>query len=569
MDAISDEEAPRGAPQAVDEMLKAMRHAATQSPPPGNGDVDFDITFLRQALENPEMEFLMQTYDKLLENRPERDESLSDASAAVEVLLGTLKAGESAESGDDELVGLLKESNLKSLLGAYDEVIAGKFEIELPPAASLPSFENGEVEGVTKIVGIQKHKDEPLGITLKIEGSQLKIARIIKGGTVDKQGLLHVGDIIWSVNDTEAAKATPMELKAKLAEAKGSIVLRIEPGDIDLESREPSESFVRAHFDFVPKQYSNLPSVDAALPFKHGDVLSILEKNDSTWWQASLVSSSGEKRGLIPAQMFEERRRVSVYTDGESDAPSKSACLPFMKKKEKRRLMYTSTKNHEFDKHELVIYQEVAKIAPGQRKVVVLLGAQGVGRRSLKRRFLASNEHKFATTIPHTSRSMKPGETDGGVYWFSSQAIMEHDVAGHKFIEYGEHEGEIYGTKIDSVRKVTETGRVCILDVSPLALKFLRTPEFKPFIVFVASPGAAKLRELRRACSPDQSGKPPTERELSRTIEESKRLERDYANFFDLKVVNENLDETFTILEDVVKNLDEEPQWVPVSWVYS
>nr|AVM85892.1 MPP2-6 [Oscarella lobularis] len=501
-------------------------------------------------------------------------------------LLSSFDKNDGVRGGGEEeaLARLLNESHLKNLLAAYDDVVDERFEIELDSlrrldsssfpegenAAGQTSIENGDIDmfPLIKIVGIHKKRNEPLGITLTIEDNQLKITRVIKGGSVDKQGLLHAGDVILSVNSFEGK---PINMKAKLAEAEGSIMLKIEAADVD-DKETTSELFVRAHFDFTPKDYKSIPSIDAGLPFKKRDVLRILDKSESNWWQADHVAASRSgKIGLIPGQMFEERRRVSIAdagVSGDYDSSSRSGCLPFAKRKEKRRLMYTSSRNHEFDKHELVIYEEVTQVPPGQRKVVVLLGAQGVGRRSLKKRLMASHGDKFGTTVPHTSRAMKSGETNGGIYWFVSRSEMESGILNHKFIEYGEYDDEVYGTKVDSVKGVIQNGKICVLDVSPLALKYLRTAEFKPYVVFVAAPGAAKLRELRRACSPDQSGKPPTERELSKTIEESRHLERDYESYFDLKLVNDNLDDTFALLEGALEKLDKEQQWVPVSWVY-
>lgn len=54
----------------------------------------------------------------------------------------------------------------------------------------------------------------------------------------------------------------------------------------------------------------------------------------------------------------------------------------------------------EFDRHEIQIYEEVAKMPPFQRKTLVLIGAQGVGRRSLKNRFIVLNPMRFGTTVP-------------------------------------------------------------------------------------------------------------------------------------------------------------------------
>jgi hypothetical protein len=54
----------------------------------------------------------------------------------------------------------------------------------------------------------------------------------------------------------------------------------------------------------------------------------------------------------------------------------------------------------EFDRHELLIYEEVAKVPPFKRKTLVLIGAQGVGRRRLKNKLLLMDAPQFGTTIP-------------------------------------------------------------------------------------------------------------------------------------------------------------------------
>lgn len=44
---------------------------------------------------------------------------------------------------------------------------------------------------------------------------------------------------------------------------------------------------------------------------------------------------------------------------------------------------------------------------------------------------------------------------------------MEVDVKAGRFLEHGEYDGNLYGTKIDSIHEVVATGRTCILDVNP------------------------------------------------------------------------------------------------------
>uniref|UniRef100_A0A8C1VRJ3 Guanylate kinase-like domain-containing protein n=1 Tax=Cyprinus carpio TaxID=7962 RepID=A0A8C1VRJ3_CYPCA len=84
------------------------------------------------------------------------------------------------------------------------------------------------------------------------------------------------------------------------------------------------------------------------------------------------------------------------------------------------------------------------------------------------------------------------------------------------------------------------------------ALKVLKTAEFMPYVVFIAS------------CSTF----PGLDVDLKKTVDESARILRAYRHYFDLIIVNDNLDGAFEKLQSAVDQLCTEPQWVPVSWVY-
>jgi len=62
--------------------------------------------------------------------------------------------------------------------------------------------------------------------------------------------------------------------------------------------------------------------------------------------------------------------------------------------------MYRSVANCEFDKAELLLYEEVTRMPPFRRKTLVLIGVSGVGRRTLKNRLINSDVDKFGAVIP-------------------------------------------------------------------------------------------------------------------------------------------------------------------------
>ncbi|XP_044593968.1 peripheral plasma membrane protein CASK-like [Cotesia glomerata] len=131
---------------------------------------------------------------------------------------------------------------------------------------------------------------------------------------------------------------------------------------------------------------------------------------------------------------------------------------------------------------------------------------------------------------------------------------MMTDISANEYLEYGTHEDAMYGTKLDTIRKIHEEGKMAILDVEPQALKILRTAEFAPYVVFIAAPIVQNLN--------DYDGS------LERLGKESDMLKQAYGHFFDLTIINDDIDETIAQLEGAIDKIQKTPQWTPVRSVY-
>ena len=59
----------------------------------------------------------------------------------------------------------------------------------------------------------------------------------------------------------------------------------------------------------------------------------------------------------------------------------------------------------------------------------------------------------------------------------------------------------MYGTKLETIRAIHSEGRMAILDVEAQALKILRSSEYAPYVVFIASPclQTIQVRQWRQA----------------------------------------------------------------------
>ena len=100
--------------------------------------------------------------------------------------------------------------------------------------------------------------------------------------------------------------------------------------------------------------------------------------------------------GLIPGLILQEQRMASIDKKGTTAGVGCGGA----KKRKNKKMSYSSTKNSDFDKFELNLYEEVTKMPPFNRKTLVLIGAQGVGRRSLITKLVLNQPDKFGNTMP-------------------------------------------------------------------------------------------------------------------------------------------------------------------------
>ncbi|XP_028983878.1 MAGUK p55 subfamily member 6a isoform X2 [Betta splendens] len=530
--------------------------------PSGTGAKDIDLIFLRGIMESPIVRSLAKAHERLeeVELQAVRDNNVE----LVTEILDSLNSLPEKDAAAAELARILQEPHFKSLIEAHDKVAAKCYETPHAAMNSNALLTSSLMPAdAVRVIGIQKKAGEPLGVTFRAERGELVIARILHGSSIDRQGMLHAGDVILEVDGREVG-ADPHQLQELLRDCSGSIILKVLPSY--REAPALAQVYLKPHFNYKPAADNLIPCKEAGLAFSKGEILHVVNKEDANWWQACKVV--GGATGLIPSQFLEEKRKAFVRRDWDISGTG-MLCGTRNAKKKKKKMMYLTAKNAEFDRYELQIYEEVAKMPPFRRKTLVLIGAQGVGRRSLKNRLILLNPLQYGTTVPFTSRRPREEERDGQNYCFVTREDMEREIKEGRYLEHGEYDGNLYGTKIDSIHEVVDMGRTCILDVNPQALKVLKTAEFMPFVVFIAAPELDTLRAMHKAVvDAGLTTKLLTENDLKKTVDESARIRRAYSHYFDLTIINNNLDKAFDQLQEAVEQLLTEPQWVPVSWVY-
>nr|AAC80169.1 Camguk [Drosophila melanogaster] len=536
-------------------------------------DAHVDADVLRDMLRDNRLHQFLQLFDRIAatvvtsNGRAPAAEAVGRCRDVLEQLSST-SGGNSlgGKYAKEELMRLLAAPHMQALLHSHDVVARDVYGEEaarhpapdgaLPQWRELDNVEGGELQHVTRVrlVHFQKNTDEPMGITLKMtEDGRCIVARLMHGGMIHRQATLHVGDEIREINGQPVQHQSVGQLQRMLREARGSVTFKIVPSY--RSAPPPCEIFVRAQFDYNPLDDELIPCAQAGISFQVGDILQIISKDDHHWWQARLGTVGGSA-GLIPSPELQEWRIACQTVDKTKQ--EQVNCSIFGRKKKQCRDKYLAKHNAIFDTLDVVTYEEVVKVPVGdpnfQRKTLVLLGAHGVGRRHIKNTLISKYPDKYVYPIPHTTRPAKPEEENGRSYYFVSHDEMMADIGANEYLEYGTHEDAMYGTKLDTIRRIHTEGKMAILDVEPQALKILRTAEFTPYVVFIAAPSLQNIA--------DYDGS------LERLAKESEMLRQLYGHFFDLTIVNNDISETIATLETAIDRVHTTPQWVPVSWLY-
>ncbi|KAK0424270.1 hypothetical protein QR680_008585 [Steinernema hermaphroditum] len=319
---------------------------------------------------------------------------------------------------------------------------------------------------------------------------------------VDKEAahIFRPGDTISEVN------GEPLSGPNELQKLKGTLKLKLVPAGI---YSGPS-LFYRINEDYCGEKDAERPTPWLAIDLKKGDVVQVMSE-DAKWMQARKVNDLS-RVGYIPSRLSMER---------------------------------------------------VGMMSPYGRRVLVLLGAPGVGRRTIKSLLLRDNSDHFATVVPYTSRAPRPAEQEGRDYYFATKEELLEKIRSGDMIEWGELDGQLYGTSAETVRRVVRSGRVCVLDCAPQALSYLYNGEFMPYVVAITPPSVDEFLQMNRL---RESSKP--EEKIRATCEQSAALlASEHAKRFDLVLVNRNNDVTFRRLLDALDHLKNETQWVPESWL--
>lgn len=168
----------------------------------------------------------------------------------------------------------------------------------------------------------------------------------------------------------------------------------------------------------------------------------------------------------------------------------------------------------------------------------------GTGKTTLARMLCDQSDGQIVESISCTTRSIRPGETEGKDYYFISKKEFIEKRTQNAFLESADVFGHSYGTLKKTVLDEQNKGHHVILVIDTQGALQLKGAVEAVFI-FIAPPSMEELeRRLRNRKT-----------ETAEVIEERlswAKKEMDMAKQYDYRIVNDDLDIAFQELKNVV-----------------
>ncbi len=185
-------------------------------------------------------------------------------------------------------------------------------------------------------------------------------------------------------------------------------------------------------------------------------------------------------------------------------------------------------------------------------KLVVLSAPSGTGKTSICKKLLGKNS-KWKFSISATTRKLREDELEGKDYIHMSNEKFEHFVKFGDFLEWEWVHGNKYGTPIDPLEDVLDSGGIMLLDIDVKGgLTVMNEFPDETIGIFVEPPGddvPEQLEVLEERLT--ERGNEPAK--LIKQRLKRFHIEIEYKKDFDYYFINEYLNETVIEIEKVIK----------------
>lgn len=182
--------------------------------------------------------------------------------------------------------------------------------------------------------------------------------------------------------------------------------------------------------------------------------------------------------------------------------------------------------------------------------LIVYAGASGVGKGTIMKELLKSDDN-LKLSVSATTRSPRPGETNGVEYHFVTKDEFEELIKSDGLLEYASYCDNYYGTPRKAVFDMLDKGIDVFLEIEIKG--FLQIKERCPdcVTIFLLPPSMDELekRLVGRGTEP---------LDVIKKRLDTAREELTYAEQFDYKVINDDVDRAKNEILDIISNIKNE-----------
>lgn len=175
--------------------------------------------------------------------------------------------------------------------------------------------------------------------------------------------------------------------------------------------------------------------------------------------------------------------------------------------------------------------------------MIILIGPSAVGKSSFLERAL-SEDLGLCDIITYTSRSMRPGESEGAPYHFVTREKFEDLKAKDFFVEWALVHGNFYGTPKDQISDAWKRGEVVIMDIDVQGALAVKKIYPQAVTIFLLPPSVDALR--KRLINRGPSG------DLELRLKNA-QAEMAFKDQFDYRVINDDFEKAYTEFRKIVE----------------
>jgi guanylate kinase len=175
---------------------------------------------------------------------------------------------------------------------------------------------------------------------------------------------------------------------------------------------------------------------------------------------------------------------------------------------------------------------------------LVIAAPSGAGKTSLARA-LVETRPDMVFSLSATTRTPRPGESDGVDYRFVDDEEFDRLAESGELLEWAEVHGRRYGTLKSGVAAALDAGRTVVLDIDVQGAQLVQKAMSDAVLVFVLPPSVSEMKRRLHSRGSENA-------EQLATRMRTARAELDAVKTFDYVVVNDNFEEALRSIEAIV-----------------